>query len=525
MTMNIVDAKSAHPAPGPTAPAWDDHIENDEPRGGRVTPAASTDDHDEMAAMLAEVDLLGMVQADTGARGRKSGGTVYFRGECPICGHRDCFRYYPDTNSWTCFGASNATGYEGGSALEYFKATRTDDDVEAVKWLRETTGHPYPTTGETPPEPAAEDAQGGSGLLLPPWEQVRTIDPPRRNPTLVHDVLRRGHVGLLAGKGKSGKSWAAIQLSAAIATGGEWFGWKCEQGRVLYIDPELDRKSLDNRFAAVCDALGVDRAAVEGAVSKWPLRGVANAGMKAIVHDLGIRGIEFDLVVIDSASCFVDGDENSAGEMRRFAAFVLQVAAITNGAVLLVHHYGKGYAGDKDAGDRARGSSVWLDFPDATLYLTEIVPPDGDAEEHLAEGMRAFLLESGGLREFPTVPPKRVIFSYPVHRLDDEGITAGWKPKSGQQSGGRRRGDQKATERKLKAAEALDVLSGYFIHEGVGSEGLPLKDAAELCGCDPRTLKGYLGEWRTFDLYEKSARNKLVVPARPPRPQEEALPL
>lgn len=507
----IVDAMLAHPVDGPKG-------------GGEEAPAAHPiGDRDEMEDMLAEVDLLGMVRADTGEQGRKSGDRIHF-GKCPICGHRDCFRYYPKTNSWTCFGASNPTGYEGGSALEYYKATREDSDVEAVKWLRTATGHAYTVTATTATPAVQTATQDGTGLLLPPWEHVRAIDPPKRNPPLVHGILRRGHVALLAGKGKSGKSWAAIQLSIAVATGGEWFGWKCEQGRVLYIDPELDRKSLDNRFATVCDALGINRAKVESEVAKWSLRGVAGANMHAIINDLDVRGDRFGLVILDSASCFVDGDESAAGEVRRFSALVLQVAAITGGAVLLVHHYGKGNPGDRDAADRARGSSVWFDFPDAPLTLTEVFPPDGDPADHLADGERAFVLESGGLREFPTIQPKRVIFGYPVHRLDVDGLTSEWKPRSGQQDGGRRRAEQQARDRKVKAAEALDRLSAHFIREGIGAEGLPLKAAAELCGCQPRTLEGYLGEYRTFDLYEKSPRNRLVVPASPPPQPQPRLP-
>ena len=88
-----------------------------------------------------------------------------------------------------------------------------------------------------------------------------------------HGIVRRGHVMLLSGKGKGAKTWAAIQLAVAVATGGSWFGYKCEQGDCLYIDPELDPKSLDNRFHDVCDACRVDPAWADAHIQMWCLRG------------------------------------------------------------------------------------------------------------------------------------------------------------------------------------------------------------------------------------------------------------
>ena len=463
MARKITESMAAHPKGGSSAFNWDDYIEHDEKPAG---------DRTEMQDMLAEVDLLGLIRTDTGEQGRKSGQYVYFR-NCPVCGHDDCFRYYPATNSWFCWGASNTTGYKGGTALEYFKATRDDDDVEAVKWLRETTGHPYREDATDAPQAATEGDQGDVkvDLKLPKWERVQAVDPPKRNPSLVHGVLRRGHIGMLAGKGKSGKSWAAIELSIAVATGGEWFGWKCEQGRVLYIDPEIDRKSLDNRFAEVCDALGVDRSKLDGLVFKWSLRGVEKAGMQTIIHDLVVRGERFDLVIIDSASCFVDGDENKAHDLRRFEAKVHAVSYFTGAAVLLIHHYGKGNAGDRDAADRARGSSVWLDFPDAPLYLTEIFPAEGEPADYLDDGARAFILEAGGLREFANAQPKHVIFKHPAHRVDEAGITDGWKPRSSQGDGGKQTAKLNQARKEATHARLVSMLLSYCYREGVGLDG------------------------------------------------------
>ena len=41
---------------------------------------------------------------------------------------------------------------------------------------------------------------------------------------------------LLAGPSKAGKSFALIEMTIAIAEGKSWFGWRCAQGRVLYVN-------------------------------------------------------------------------------------------------------------------------------------------------------------------------------------------------------------------------------------------------------------------------------------------------
>lgn len=59
-------------------------------------------------------------------------------------------------------------------------------------------------------------------------------DLPELSPPLIDGVLRQGHKMLIAGPSKAGKSYALIELCAALAEGREWLGLKCAQGKVLY---------------------------------------------------------------------------------------------------------------------------------------------------------------------------------------------------------------------------------------------------------------------------------------------------
>lgn len=66
--------------------------------------------------VLRTFDLLGLIQVDTGERGRESDGRVDFP-TCPICGHRGCFSFYPQTNSYYCFSDSHPG--KCGDAMAY----------------------------------------------------------------------------------------------------------------------------------------------------------------------------------------------------------------------------------------------------------------------------------------------------------------------------------------------------------------------------------------------------------------------
>ena len=78
----------------------------------------------------------------------------------------------------------------------------------------------------------------------------------------------KGHKMLLAGPSKAGKSFALIELCIAIAEGRPWLGrFSCAQGKVLYINLELDRASCLHRFKDVYTALGLPRRTCETSTS------------------------------------------------------------------------------------------------------------------------------------------------------------------------------------------------------------------------------------------------------------------
>lgn len=65
---------------------------------------------------------------------------------------------------------------------------------------------------------------------------------------LVEDILPLGGVVLLSGSPKTGKSWACMGLSVAIATGQEFLGFQATQAGVLYLALEDNESRLQTRL-------------------------------------------------------------------------------------------------------------------------------------------------------------------------------------------------------------------------------------------------------------------------------------
>lgn len=109
---------------------------------------------------------------------------------------------------------------------------------------------------------------------LPEPEGLESVwnDMPELAPCLIDGVLRKGHKMLISGPSKAGKSFLQIELCIAIAEGQKWLQWQCAQGRVLYVNLELDRASCLHRFKDVYTAWGLRPSNLKN-IDIWNLRG------------------------------------------------------------------------------------------------------------------------------------------------------------------------------------------------------------------------------------------------------------
>ena len=103
--------------------------------------------------------------------------------------------------------------------------------------------------------------------LVSVWDNL-----PPLSPSLIDGILRQGHKMLLAGPSKAGKSYALIELCIAIAEGRKWLSRQCAQGKVLYVNLELDRASCLHRFKEVYETCGLEPKNLSN-IDVWNLRG------------------------------------------------------------------------------------------------------------------------------------------------------------------------------------------------------------------------------------------------------------
>ena len=386
-----------------------------------------------------------------------------------------------------------------------------------------------------------EDWAEGINDNLPDPESLSVVwnDMPKLADELIAGMLRKGHKMLIAGPSKSGKSFLLIELCIAIAEGRSWLARECAQGRVLYVNLELDRASCLHRFKDVYAALNLKPKNLDN-IEIWNLRGKA-VPMDKLAPKL-IRRAEkkaFTAVVIDPIYKVITGDENSASEMARFCNQFDKIASDLGCAVIYCHHHAKGLQGQKRSMDRASGSGVFARDPDAMLDMSELniddafkarlgakayidtaaallnkhVPewdkeggnedtltplemqhaledfyPAGlaqaDAARTAAENSTAWRIE-GILREFHNFDPINLYFQYPRHVLDDAGLLEDLKveaEKSKWQRGSEK-AKQNADDRKKALENAFDLLQD----DGHADA----KAIAEYMGMSIRTIKDY----------------------------------
>lgn len=213
---------------------------------------------------------------------------------------------------------------------------------------------------------------------LPDVEDLADVwnDMPELAPALIDGILRQGHKMLIAGPSKAGKSFLQIELCIAIAEGRKWLGRSCAQGRVLYVNLELDRSSCLHRFKDAYMALRWQPKNLSN-IDIWNLRG-KSVPMDKLAPKLIRRAQKKDYaaIIIDPIYKVITGDENSAEQMAKFCNQFDKICTELGCATIYCHHHSKGSQGGKRAMDRASGSGVFARDPDAQLDMIELTVPE-----------------------------------------------------------------------------------------------------------------------------------------------------
>ena len=255
---------------------------------------------------------------------------------------------------------------------------------------------------------------------LPDIVNLRDIwdNMPPLKPELIEGILRQGHKMIIASTSKAGKTFALMELAVKIAEGHKWLDHRCKQGKVLYVNMELDGSSFFHRFKDIYKALGLDFDNHTENVEIWNLRGADKtiSELAPIIINR-MRNKEYVAVMMDPLYKLMEGDENSNGDVAKMVAKFDRIAEETGAAVIYAHHFAKGSAAGKSVIDRASGAGTFARDPDAILTLTQL---DWAPEIEAEQDWTAWRLEST-LREFKAIKPVDMFFAWPIHKVDYEG--------------------------------------------------------------------------------------------------------
>lgn len=382
------------------------------------------------------------------------------------------------------------------------------------------------------------------------WDDLPELSPP-----LIEGILRQGHKMLIAGPSKAGKSFALIEMCIAIAEGREWFGWKCTQGKIMYVNLELDRASCLHRFKDVYTRLGIKPYGLKN-IDIWNLRG-KSIPMDKLAPKLIRRAAKknYIAIIIDPIYKVITGDENSADQMANFCNQFDKVCTELGCAVIYCHHHSKGSQGGKRAMDRASGSGVFARDPDALLDLLELETSESliaqesnkavcevcmkwlarygkedlasydeqcsekemlkicrfnlqDVYEEIIKevaevrkkvnGLTAWRID-GTLREFPKFSPVNLWFDYPIHKIDEIGVLKDVDPDDELPQWKKAMAKRKDPEEK-KMERKVSVDTAYSACKIDGE--VTINALAEYMGVTPKTARSRVKEHGGYQIDE-----------------------
>lgn len=274
----------------------------------------------------------------------------------------------------------------------------TSTDIDFIKTMREDIA-------DTPPLP---DIVAGNNFLAD-----TTVEEP---PQLIHGVLHQGSKLIIGGGSKGRKTWSFMDLALCVSEGIPWWGWPCTQGRVLYLNFELQPFAMQKRMRMMIDHYNhfTEHQVTGQHFDVWNLRGHA-AAIELLRPKIQERLASYSLIIFDPLYKMLGSrNENDAGEMGSLMNELEAIAVNSNVSVVIGAHYRKGGAGEGKAMDRISGSGVLARDPDAILTMCDL-----ENQEDEDDTERECCVIEPILRNFPPQAPFGLYWYCPVFRHGD----------------------------------------------------------------------------------------------------------
>ena len=165
-----------------------------------------------------------------------------------------------------------------------------------------------------PEDDSEEESDSAGGPTLKPLLGTEEPEPLQWRVT---DFVPEEHLTMLVGDGGTGKSILALHLALCICTGRPFLKMGTRQGRVLYIDHELDRDEQLRRVHRIARAMGMDAGDTALRDRFWYWRPMHPLGSEEHQENLleAVEERDIDLVILDSLTMGAEGDVTDVADV------------------------------------------------------------------------------------------------------------------------------------------------------------------------------------------------------------------
>lgn len=182
-----------------------------------------------------------------------------------------------------------------------------------------------------------------------PWHWATDLKPNLEANDFVEGILSNNGLSVVYGPSGSGKSFVALDMAVAIASGQNWYDRECDKGAVIYLAAE-GAIGVQNRLAALIKEGRLPK----GARLVYVPCCISILEKKQVVALLGtvreaMNGIDepVRLIILDTLSrCMSGANENAPEDMTKVVSAADVIRDITGAHVMFVHHCGKNAAAD-----------------------------------------------------------------------------------------------------------------------------------------------------------------------------------
>lgn len=233
---------------------------------------------------------------------------------------------------WESFGVNNSAEYTTmGTVLQMLRQNGVETGLETAD-ASEFDFLPSPKGGKFR---ITEDDEFASQEVSVQW--------------LIKGFLLKAELGMLFGESGAGKSFATLDMCAAICRGVDfWNGHRVKKGRVLYVVAE-GVSGFRQRLRAYCHQHAIPKIGMDVIYEVTPNL-VEASQVTDLIKEICERE-PYDLIVMDTFARVVAGaDENSGQEMGNAILQCKRISQKAKAMVLLVHHSGK---------DTSKGPRGW----------------------------------------------------------------------------------------------------------------------------------------------------------------------